>query len=301
MVDADIAVASEDPSQLPVATPPVRHYHEAYPTGPPVFPVQPPQYTVEPANVLPPWVWIMVGMLLATVFTRIMNFVSHPKEAMTEMMMKQMMSQMSNAQGTPPPPPFGGAVPPSANPFGMATPPAYDTTAQPSTPAAAAPQMSPKTSTSPPPSPPPVSPFNPAGSKESNPQKNGVQTPSAVKTDMPPTPSPPPASPSFFQDVPMEQTTEQPVVENPDEAVDYMFDMLRDPQMRESLVQFLPENMRSPEMLENLMSSPMVKEQFKSMMTPQLLQQIKVSKSPCNNFCTRLWCRGSKHRRDNPI
>jgi len=72
-----------------------------------------------------------------------------------------------------------------------------------------------------------------------------------------------------------EQKTEAVPQQDPDEAVDYMFEMLKNPQMRESLYQFLPENMRSPEMLESVMSSPAVKEQFKSMMTPELLQQIK--------------------------
>ena len=208
----------------------------------------------------------MVGILLGTVFNKVMSFVSRPKEAMTEMMMQQMMNQMASGnKGAP----FGNPVPPPS-PFGMGMPPAtpppatpaYDTTAMPSTAAASMPTGSQQTVTP-------------------DPQKNGVKTPE-VKTEAAPftTPQAPPPQPSFFQDVsaanvapPKAEETMTP--EESDEAVDFMFEMLKNPQMRDSLYQFLPENMRSPEMLDTVMSSPMVKEQFKSMMTPELLQQIK--------------------------
>lgn len=61
-----------------------------------------------------------------------------------------------------------------------------------------------------------------------------------------------------------------------DAAVDFMFEMLKDPTMRDSLYQFLPESMRNPETLETVMQSPMVREQFKTMMTPEMIQQMKV-------------------------
>jgi len=193
---------------------------------------------------------------LATVFTKIMNFVSRPQQAMADIMMKQMMGQMQTNQ--------------SGSPFG--SPPAYDTTA-----------------TS---SPQPVSPFQPAGSA-SDANRNGSTTPKAEATTASPVDQstfgkgqaqekPPPSQGSFFQDVNAQSQTNktaQPVSdEEADKAVDFMFETLKNPQMRGSLYQFLPENMRNPEMLDTVMASPMVKEQFKSMMTPDLLQQIKVQK-----------------------
>jgi len=240
------------------------NYFETYVPKPPEFPVSPPQYVPQPAAGLPPWVWITVGILLAAVFNKVMNFVSRPQEAVSEMMMKQMMAQMAGVKpganpfagmptsGMPTPgmPTSGGTVPGMPPMSGMPTtgvnspPPAVDVAAQ--TP----PPPPPQDQTMPPPA--------------SNPSANGTKTPLA------------PSAP-FFQDISPSVKEDGPpgVEEDPDEAVDFMFEMLKNPQMRESLYQFLPENMRNPEMLESVMASPMVREQFKSMMTPEMLQQVK--------------------------
>lgn len=49
-----------------------------------------------------------------------------------------------------------------------------------------------------------------------------------------------------------------------DASIDQFFENLKDPSMRESLYQYLPENMRKPETLDMLMSNPMVRDQFRS-------------------------------------
>lgn len=204
---------------------------------------------------------------------------SRPKEAMADMMMKQMMAQMNAGQSSSPfaPPPSYGS---SASAYSNT--PAYDTTA----------------TASPPPPPPaqPISPFAPAGSTD--PKQNGNQTP--AKEAPPP---PPPQQPSFFQDVSnsnSQKTQETVNDQDADAAVDYMFNMLKDPSMRQSFYQFLPENMRNPETLETMISSPMVKENFKKMMTPEMLQQIKVRETSCSENARICECSSLRVFGDKP-
>eukprot|EP00210_Caulerpa_lentillifera_P006602 g6307.t1 len=238
------------------------NYFETHVSKPPTFPVNPPRYTEPTNSALPPWVWITVGILLAAVFNKVMNFVSRPQEAVTEMMMKQMMSQMGGGAQTGANP-FAGMPNPAmsgmggmagANVQNSAASPPVDVTAQ-STPAPTVhePTQDQDTTTVPP---------------ASTPLANGANSAS---------PPPPPAAP-FFQDVSpsaKEGGGNAGTDEDPDEVVDFMFEMMKNPQMRESLYQFLPENMRNPETLETVMASPMVREQFKSIMTPEMLKQVK--------------------------
>lgn len=257
---------------------------ESMPAGPPEYPIAPPP-VVQADSGLPPWVWVMVGVLLANVFNKVLDFVRRPKEVMSEMMMKQMANAMNSQMGGGPgaggpPPPFGFPTPPSA---ATPPPPAFDTWASPAAPSTPPPPVTPPPTPPAAPTPTPAtstptveatngsgSGFDPAGL--SGQQPVGASANGSASTE-------PQPSPSFFEDVGGESgkgaspgasagagAAASSAAAADDSVVDSFFDAMKDPSMRESLYQYLPEGMRNPETMEMVMNNPMVREQFKKMM-----------------------------------
>ncbi|GMH43206.1 hypothetical protein BSKO_11128 [Bryopsis sp. KO-2023] len=282
--EESIVVSAEDPLVFERDAGVERTMVESVPAGPPEYPIAPPPVVKADAG-LPPWVWVMVGILLANVFNKVLDFVRRPKQVMSEMMMKQMAnamnSQMGGAPGAggAPPNPFGFPPPPAAG----AQPPAFDTWASP----AAAPPPPP------PPTPPPAQPAAPKAASTA-PASKSTSTPSggasngsgsgfgggfdpagisgAASANGAATAEPQTSS-SFFEDVESGNSAQggsgaaSAGAATPDDSmVDSFFEAMKDPTMRESLYQYLPEGMRNPETMEMVMNNPMVRDQFKKMM-----------------------------------
>ncbi|CAD7705175.1 unnamed protein product [Ostreobium quekettii] len=277
--------------------------YQGVPAGPPQYPVAPPPVVETPSG-LPPWVWILVGVLLASFFNKVANFLRSPQQAMSEMMFKQMSKSMGNQ---PPEGPAAGQPNPFFSPgagFPGMGPPPVDTTATPVTPvgtqAAPPPSMSgaggqtgmqqeytppaqPAAGTA------PQSSFDPAGPGATMPGATAAGAPTAgvapsdtLAADQAVQPST--TSRGFFSDVGRQQaTTHVDRSSEQDENVEWLFNMLKDPQMRESLAPFLPEQMRDPDMLDAILANPVVKEQMKTMFTPEMLSKMKEYQGSIND------------------
>lgn len=273
-------------------------------TPPEQYPFSPPP-VMQASPGLPAWVWIMVGVLLASVFGKVMNFVRQPRAALTEMMFKQMADSMKNQQGMggqqnpffPPGGGFGGmpgaGSPPVdtyASPVkpdaagtaysapGPVTPTGGQVPAQPQQTASASVEAQSATSSATP------SAFDPAGLGSATAPKGysagGAATAPGMASSQGPAPQGTGAGGGFFSDV--RPAPDKAETAN-DDDIDWLFNLLKDPQMRDSLYPFLPEQMRDPQMLETVFANPVVKEQLKTMFTPDMMAKMREFQGSVND------------------
>ena len=250
----------------------------------------------------PGWVLVGAGVALAVGAGKVMEFVGGKKGDMQSMMLQQMMKQMGNqagggapggmpgmpggmpgmggmpggmpgmpgmpgapgaaapgAGGFPPfPPPNFGATPPKP----AATPGAVDVSATevkkeaPKAAAAAA------TATA-----------GATAAEEKKEESGAVGSGSFfadATDDAGPSTAPNPFADAFAADAAAAETvTGEPVGEDGEDSpedLEYMQNMLRNPQMQEMMYPYLPEMMRNPETFEMLLSNPMYKDQLKGIM-----------------------------------
>lgn len=255
----------------------------------------------QPAPGLPAWVWIMVGIVLANVFGKLVNFVRRPREALTEMMFKQMAKSMNATQG------MGGQQNPFFTPgsgfpgmAGAGSPP-VDTYATPVAPDGPAPPFStPRTGTAtseqapaqpqqattiPVEAQPAASPaaFDPAGlgsTASKGTTAAGAATAPWMTSEQGPVSQGTMAGGGFFSDV--TRPSDKSATAS-DDDVEWLFTLLKDPQMRESLYPFLPEQMRDPQMLETVFANPVVREQLKTMFTPDMMAKMREFQGSVND------------------
>jgi len=225
---------------------------------------------------VPAWMWVGLGVALATVGGK---FFGAKKQDMQTMMMQQMMKQFTSQAGggMPGGAPGGmpGGMPGGFPPFPGAGSPAVDVKPSAPKPAAAAAPATPK----------PVTPATPTPATGSAARGSATTTqPTAdvgesVKSEFAgfsdePASTPvveptPVASSPFFDDDSDEGPAGAAAAGDDDdvseEDLEYMQNMIRNPEMQKLMYPYLPEFMRNPQTFEMLLSNPQYKTQLKAM------------------------------------
>ena len=240
-------------------------------------PPPPPVAKKSSGSDVPAWMWVGLGVALATVGGKIFGA---KKQDMQSMMMQQMMKQFTSqagggmpggmpGMGMPGMPGMPGAGMPGAAggfppfPGASATPP-VDVKPSPPKPAA------PKPATA-------ATPTSSGRGSATTTQPTTAEEPSpAVKSEfagfadqqtpvVEPTTAPPSSNP-FFDDAEDTAPAGAATDDVSEEDLQYMQDMIRNPEMQKLMYPYLPEFMRNPETFEMLLSNPQYKDQLKGIM-----------------------------------
>ena len=240
-------------------------------------PPPPPVAKKSSGSDVPAWMWVGLGVALATVGGKIFGA---KKQDMQSMMMQQMMKQFTSqagggmpggmpGMGMPGMPGMPGAGMPGAAggfppfPGASATPP-VDVKPSPPKPA------TPKPATA-------ATPTSSGRGSATTTQPTTAEEPSpAVKSEFAgfadqqtPVVEPttvPPASNPFFDDAEDTPAAGAATDDVSEEDLQYMQDMIRNPEMQKLMYPYLPEFMRNPETFEMLLSNPQYKDQLKGIM-----------------------------------
>ena len=220
---------------------------------------------------VPAWMWVGLGVALATVGGK---FFGAKKQDMQTMMMQQMMKQFTSQAGGGMPGGMSGGMPGGMPggfpPFPGAGSPAVDVKPSAPKPAAAAAPATPK----------PAAPATGSAARGSatttQPTADvgeSVKSEFAGFSDEPastPVVEPTPvASSPFFDDASDESPAGGAAAGDDDdvseEDIEYMQNMIRNPEMQKLMYPYLPEFMRNPQTFEMLLSNPQYKTQLKAM------------------------------------
>jgi len=253
-------------------------YQQAYPPQGYYYP--PPQ---KKGGDTPGWMLVGLGVALAVGFGKVMEFVGGKKGDMQSMMLQQMMKQMGNQAGGAPGmggmPGMGGAPGGAAGAGGFPPfPPPNFTPPKPA--AAASPGVVDVKPTEKKEAPKPAAPAAATATatateakkeekKEEEKKESGSVGSGSFFADATDEAGPSTkANPFAAAETETETVTGEPVGEGEDseEDLEYMQNMLRNPQMQEMMYPYLPEMMRNPETFEMLLSNPMYKDQLKGIM-----------------------------------
>ena len=236
----------------------------------------------------PGWMLVGLGVALAVGFGKVMEFVGGKKGDMQSMMLQQMMKQMGNqAGGAPgmggmpgmggtaggaagaggfppfPPPNFTPPKPAAAASPGVVDVKPTEDDAKPTekkeAPKPAAPAAATATATA-----------TEAKEEKKEEEKKGSGSVGSGSFFADATDEAGPSTkvnPFAAAETETETVTGEPVGEGDEEEdLEYMQNMLRNPQMQEMMYPYLPEMMRNPETFEMLLSNPMYKDQLKGIM-----------------------------------